>query len=184
MLSIFLCACWPSVCPLWRNGERFSAIFFFFFFDWVKQPKLFVANCLVPCDSAQFTFLFCALSFLHHILSTDTLLSLGFCELVRNRLGKSYLGFKTSLSTTSHEALVDQRDRISSYFCAPAALDLFLFCHVIFMHLFIHLFTHGLIILGIHQVIILGEHWPCAIASLNAKDMPRKHRGKRLQAWA
>ena len=51
------CACWPSVCPLWRNGERFSVIFFFFFFDWVKQPKLFVAKCLVPCDPAQYTFL-------------------------------------------------------------------------------------------------------------------------------
>ena len=52
------CACWPSVCPLWRNGERFSANFFvFLFFDWVKQPKLFVAKCLVTCDLAHYTFL-------------------------------------------------------------------------------------------------------------------------------
>ena len=29
----------------------------FLFFDWVKQPKLFVAKCLVPCDLAQYTFL-------------------------------------------------------------------------------------------------------------------------------
>ena len=154
----------------------------FFFFDWVEQPKLFVAKCLVPCDPAQCTFLLSCFvlssPYPFHRYPSQCRLLWAFSYLA----GKSYLGFKTRLSTTSHEARVDQRDRISSYFCAPAALDLFLFCLVIFMPLFIRLFTHGLIILGIHQVIILGEHWLCAIASLNAKDMPRKRQGKRLQA--
>ena len=164
-----------------EKGFLLIFLFFCFLIGW-NSPNFLLLSVWSLVIWLSIPFCYHALSFLHHILSTDTLLSVGFCELFHNWLGKSYLGFKTSLSTTSHEALVDQRDRISSYFCAPAALDLFLFCHVIFRHLFIRLFAHGLIILGIHQVIILGEHWLCAIASLNAKDMPRKRQGKRLQA--
>ena len=98
------------------------------------------------------------------------LLCTGLPELSHNWPRKSYSDFKTSLSITSHEALVDLRDRISSYFCAPTALRSFLFWHIIFMHLFIHLFTRGFIILGTVWVIIFGEHWLCARPSLNAKD--------------
>ena len=157
MLSIFHVPV-GRLCVLFGEMEKGFLLFFFFFFliGW-NSPNFLLLSVWSLVIRLSIPFCYCALSFLHHILSTDTLLSVDFCELFHNWLGKSYLGFKTSLSTTSHEALVDQRDRISSYFCAPAALDLFFFCHVIFMHLFIRLFTHGLIILGIHQVIILGN---------------------------
>lgn len=64
-----------------------------------------------------------------------------------NRPGEFCSGFKTSLNVTSREVLVDVRDRISSCFCAPTALCLFLLRHLNIhsrVHLFIRPWTHHL----------------------------------------
>ena len=43
MLNIFLCACWPSLCPLWRNVySDLLPIFWVVCFDTIKNRKQFV----------------------------------------------------------------------------------------------------------------------------------------------
>ena len=70
LLSIFLCASWPSVCLLWRNVYLgLPSIFLSFFFFYIKLHELFVCFgdwSFVSCFICKYFLPFWGLSF--HII--------------------------------------------------------------------------------------------------------------------
>lgn len=86
-------------------------------------------------------FCFLALPFLHHFSSMATFSEQASERSSGHRPAKSTQASGPAWMSPPTRPLVDSRDKISPYFCAPAALSLFLLWHLIFIYLFIHVFT-------------------------------------------